>query len=50
MNKDNQLLTGIVILSLLGGYHILLTKDKRYIKIDWSQNSEQVNNRIFSNF
>ena len=50
LNKDNQLLTGIVILSILGGYHVLLTKDKRYIKINWTQNSEQVNNKIFSNF
>ena len=49
LNKKNQSFTGIIILSLLGAYHILLTKNKRYIKIDWNENPDKINNQVFYN-
>ena len=44
-NKD---ISGKVIQTVKNSYHIIVTTDNKVVSVDWSENSDEINNYIFN--
>ena len=46
-NKD---ISGKVIQTVKNSYHIIVTTDNKVVSVDWSENSDEINNYIFNDY
>ena len=47
LNNNGQKITGIILRSVLGDYHEIITKDNKITRIAYDQNSGVLNQYIF---
>ena len=49
IHKDKDI-SGKVIQTVKNSHHIIVTTDNKVVSVDWSENSDEINNYIFNDY
>ena len=50
LNHNNYEISGVVIETVKKDYHLIITKDNNIIDVNWSENTDKINNYIFNDY
>jgi len=50
LKHNNKNISGKVIKTVQNDYHLVITPDNKVIDVNWSENSDKINNYIFNEY